>query len=404
MRFREEWTFIWPWNYRLTVYSIGTMKKTILSLGICAVLTSASVWAGKTDIEQVYTLEKDYPVQKVEATPTDVPVKNVVFMIGDGMGMSHVFTAWAANKGKLNLENCPVTGLAKTWCSNKLVTDSAAAGTALATGHKTTYGTVGMTPDGKKLDSLVDDAAGMGKSTGVVVTCDLTDATPASFCANAPHRSKAWDIAACFPESGADFIFGGGSAKFENRPDGRDLFAEMKKAGYAVARSWEETDAVKSGKVFSAVDKGNLAKPSDRGNVLEKATMKAIDLLSGNDKGFFLMVEGSKIDKEAHANNLPVMLDEVFDFDRTVGKVLDWASRHPGTLVVITADHNTGGLTMIGGDKEKGEVTCKFSTGNHNETVVPVYAYGAGSGAFTGVYENTDISNRIRDALKSGNN
>ncbi|WPX40775.1 alkaline phosphatase [Akkermansia sp. N21116] len=378
------------------------MKKTLLSLGLCAAMAYASAWAAKVDIEQVYTFEKDYPVKAVAAVPSDVPVKNVIFMIGDGMGMHHVFTAWAANKGKLNLEHCTVTGLAKTWCTDKLITDSAASGTALASGSKTTYGTVGMTPDGKKLDSLVDDAAGMGKSTGVVVTCDLTDATPAAFCANAPNRSQAWDIAACFPTSKADFIFGGGSAKFEGRPDGRNLFAEMKKAGYTIARNWEETDAVKEGRVFAVVDKGNLAKPSERGDVLEKAVMKAIDILAGNKKGFFLMVEGSKIDKEAHANNLPVMLDELYDFDRTVGKVLSWASQHPGTLVVITADHNTGGLTLIGGDKEKGEVKCKFSTGNHNEVAVPVYAYGAGSGVFTGVYENTEICNRIREALKNG--
>lgn len=378
------------------------MKKTLLSLGLCAAMAYASAWAAKVDVEQVYTFEKDYPVKAVAAVPSDVPVKNVIFMIGDGMGMHHVFTAWAANKGKLNLEHCTVTGLAKTWCTDKLITDSAASGTALASGCKTTYGTISMTPDGKKLDSLVDDAAGMGKSTGVVVTCDLTDATPAAFCANAPNRSQAWDIAACFPTSKADFIFGGGSAKFEGRPDGRDLFAEMKKAGYTIARNWEETDAVKEGRVFAVVDKGNLAKPSERGDVLEKAVMKAIDILAGNKKGFFLMVEGSKIDKEAHANNLPVMLDELYDFDRTVGKVLFWASQHPGTLVVITADHNTGGLTLIGGDKEKGEVKCKFSTGNHNEVAVPVYAYGAGSGVFTGVYENTEICNRIREALKNG--
>ncbi len=378
------------------------MKKAILSLGLCATMVYASAWAGKVDVEQVYTLEKDYPVHQVAAAPSDVPVKNVIFMIGDGMGMHHVFTAWAANRGKLNLENCPVTGLAKTWCSDKLITDSAASGTALATGHKTTYGTVGMAPDGKKLDSLVDDAAGLGKSTGVVVTCDLTDATPSAFCANAPKRSLAYDLAACFPTSKADFIFGGGSSKFEGRPDGRDLFDEMKKGGYTVARNWDETAAIQKGKVFSVVDKGNLAKPSERGDVLEKAVLKALDMLSSNDKGFFLMVEGSKIDKEAHANNLPVMLDELYDFDRTVGKVLSWASQHPGTLVVITADHNTGGLTLIGGDKEKGEVKCKFSTGNHNEVAVPVYAYGAGSGVFTGVYENTEICNRIREALKAG--
>ena len=110
------------------------MKKTLLSLGLCAAMAYASAWAAKVDVEQVYTFEKDYPVKAVAAVPSDVPVKNVIFMIGDGMGMHHVFTAWAANKGKLNLEHCTVTGLAKTWCTDKLITDSAASGTALASG------------------------------------------------------------------------------------------------------------------------------------------------------------------------------------------------------------------------------------------------------------------------------
>lgn len=366
-------------------------------------MVAMSIWAhaAQTDETQTYRMPQDYAVQKIGPAVVNVPVKNVIFMIGDGMGMHHVFAGWAANRGKLNLENCPVVGIAKTWCSNKLITDSAAAGTALATGHKTTYGTVGMSPDGKKLDSLVDYAARLGKSTGVVVTCDLTDATPASFCANAPKRSMAFDIAACYTNSGADFIFGGGAKNFENRPDGRNIFDEMKKAGYTTARTWDETANIASGRVFSVISDGNLPTPSQRGPVLKQATMKAIDLLSKNDKGFFLMVEGSKIDKEAHVHNLPVLMDELFDFDQTIGQVLQWASKHPGTLVVITADHNTGGLTVIDGNKEQGEIKCRFTTGGHNETAVPVYAYGADACSFTGIYENTELSQKILKALQS---
>lgn len=130
--------------------------------------------------------------------------------------------------------------------------------------------------------------------------------------------------------------------------------------------------------------------------------MKALDTLSRNPNGFFLMIEGSNIDKAAHSNNLEEMMEELLDFDRTAGAVLDWASKHPGTLVVITADHNTGAFALTGGSREQGEITGRFGSGSHDGVAVPVYAFGAGSGDFTGIYENTDIFNKIMNALKKG--
>lgn len=112
------------------------------------------------------------------------------------------------------------------------------------------------------------------------------------------------------------------------------------------------------------------------------------------------MIEGSNIDKAAHSNNLEEMMEELLDFDRTAGAVLDWAAKHPGTLVVITADHNTGAFALTGGSREKGEITARFGSGSHDGVAVPVYAFGAGSGAFTGIYENTAIFSKIMDAFK----
>ena len=133
---------------------------------------------------QRFILERPYPVTEIPEPDRSLPVTNVILMIGDGMGIHHLSAAWAANRGRLFIENCPVTGISKTWCADKLVTDSAAAGTAMATGTKTLYHRVAVCPRGNKLDSLVDKAADMGKSTGVIATCELNDATPASFCAN----------------------------------------------------------------------------------------------------------------------------------------------------------------------------------------------------------------------------
>ncbi len=143
---------------------------------------------------QRFILERPYPVTEIPEPDRSLPVTNVILMIGDGMGIHHLSAAWAANRGRLFIENCPVTGISKTWCADKLVTDSAAAGTAMATGTKTLYHRVAVCPRGNKLDSLVDKAADMGKSTGVIATCELNDATPASFCANNEKRSDAYGI------------------------------------------------------------------------------------------------------------------------------------------------------------------------------------------------------------------
>lgn len=351
---------------------------------------------------QQFTLEKEYPVNTIAQQNGNTPVSNVILMIGDGMGIHHLFAAGVANKGKLFIENCPVIGISKTRCTDKLVTDSAAAGTAMATGSKTLYHRVAVSPNGDKMDSLVDKAADMGKSTGVIATCELNDATPASFCSNNEERSHAYEIIGDYPTSRADFIFGGGSKYFTNRPDGRNIFQEMQAKGYKTAHSWEEAAPVSADKMLIVTAPGNLPPPSVRGNILGKATAKALNVLSRNPNGFFLMVEGSNIDKAAHRNNLEEMVEEVLDFDQTVGLVLEWASRHPGTLVVITADHNTGSFSLVGGDQQRGEIIAQYASHSHDDVAVPVYAYGAGCNAFSGIYENADIFHKIMDAFQKG--
>lgn len=378
------------------------MQTMFISRVACFLLISLSSVCLSVGADRKATIVQDYPIIDVNGTVEHVPVKNVIYMIGDGMGFSHIFTGWTANKGKLNLDRFPVTGMARTWSADNLITDSAAAGTALASGTKTTNGTIGMSPTGEKLNSLAVHAKGMGKSTGVVVTCDLTDATPAAFFAHVPKRKQSFDIAAFLPESGLDYVVGGGKSKFDKRPDGRDLLGEMKAKGYDVALDRAHLEGAKGNKICAILADKHLPVPEKRGNLLEKSVEKGLEVLSRNKNGFFMMVEGSMIDKSAHVMDLDLMLAELFDFDRAVGKVLKWAAAHPGTLVVVTADHHTGGLTLLGGDKAKGEVVCHFSSTNHNEVAVPVFASGAGAKVFTGVYENTDIPRKILEAMKSG--
>lgn len=352
----------------------------------------------RTDKVQTYVMENPYPVEKI-VPPTGTKVKNVILMIGDGMSLMHVYSAWTANRGKLYLENCEVTGLSKTYCANKLVTDSGAGGTAMAIGQKTNYHSVGVDVNGNPQPSLIKLAKQKGMSAGVAVTCRLWDATPADFCCHNTDRDNEDEIIADYVNCEADYVVGGGAKKFENRKDGRNIFKELEQKGYQIARSWEECKNLKSGKIFAVTDSVDTPLPAERGDRLAQSSLKGIELLSQNPNGFFMMIEGSQLDDYGHFNDLDLLMQETHDFDRTVGKILEWAAKDGETLVVVTADHETGGLTLIDGDKDKGEIKCKFSTTGHSGVMVPVYAFGPGSELFTGIYENTDIFHKIKSLL-----
>jgi len=324
-------------------------------------------------------------------------------MIGDGMGLVQVSAAWVANHGKLNIDNCTSTGFSRTWCANKLITDSGAAGTAMATGSKTNYHCISVDPQGNKLNSLTDLAHSSGLKTGIVVTCNLPDATPAVFCANNIDRDKEEEIAADYLNCNVDYLFGAGRERFNKRTDQRDLLAEMQQKGYQVCTTWDETSKIKQGKVFSVPEEGQLAYARERGDIFSKACLHAIGLLSQNKKGFFVMLEGSRIDDCGHFNDLPRLMEEVFDFDQSIGKVMQWAEKDGQTLVIVLADHETGGFTLLGGDIKTGNVSGTFSTKDHSGIMVPVYAYGPRAEEFSGIYENTEVFNKIAKLLNLKN-
>ncbi|MDD4489477.1 MAG: alkaline phosphatase, partial [Paludibacter sp.] len=162
-------------------------------------------------------------------------VKNVILIIGDGMGLSHISSAWVANQGKLNLDNFPVVGLSKTYSHNRLITDSGAAGTAIATGKKTNNYVVGVDTLGNPLTTIIDYAVKAGKKTGITVVCRLNDATPAAFAAHQTDRDLAEEIVSQYPASNIDYIAGGGMKYWRNRSDEKDMVEVMKQKGYAFA-------------------------------------------------------------------------------------------------------------------------------------------------------------------------
>lgn len=373
-------------------------KWIVICIMSVAIVGNGVAQNSRTDKVQTYVMENPYPVEKI-VPPTGTKVKNVILMIGDGMSLMHVYSAWTANRGKLYLENCEVTGLSKTYCANKLVTDSGAGGTAMAIGQKTNYHSVGVDVNGNPQPSLIKLAKQKGMSAGVAVTCRLWDATPADFCCHNTDRDNEDEIIADYVNCEADYVVGGGAKKFENRKDGRNIFKELEQKGYQVARSWEECKNLKSGKIFAVTDSVDTPLPAERGDRLAQSSLKGIELLNQNPNGFFMMIEGSQLDDYGHFNDLDLLMQETHDFDRTVGKILEWAAKDGETLVVVTADHETGGLTLIDGDKDKGEIKCKFSTTGHSGVMVPVYAFGPGAELFTGIYENTDIFHKIKSLL-----
>ena len=374
------------------------MKRQILLLVALLVNAYSGLFAQNTNM-QTYTMEHPYKVEKLKA-PKGKKVKNVILMIGDGMSLMDVYAAWVCNRGRLWLDNAQYIGLSATPCTDKLITDSGAGGTAFAKGHKTKKHAVRGEPERKTLTTIIDRAKRKGKDAGMAVTCRLWDATPADFCCHNINRDNEQEIVADYPTSGVDFAFGGGAKYFTNRKDGRNIFEELKNQGYYIARTWEELEKWKSGKVFCVPYEVDTPLPDERGDLLARATMKGISLMNQNKNGFFMMVEGSQLDDYGHFNQLDMLMKELHDFDRTIGEVMKWAAKDGETLVVVTADHETGGLTLHGGDLATGRIEAKFASTGHTGVMVPVYAFGPGAEEFTGFMDNTEIFWKIKKLMR----
>jgi len=345
-----------------------------------------------------YTVTEPYQTVSVQQ-PRSKRIKNIIVMIGDGMGLEQVSCGWVLNGGHLNLDNFPYTGFSRTYAVDRLITDSCAGGSALATGVKTKYYYMGVDPEGNPVQSALRRAQEKGMKTGVAVTCRINDATPLDFVGHSLDRDDEEVNAAQYVDSNVDFLTGGGIRFWQNREDGRDLVQEMVDKGYTFVDNREDLNKVHEGRVLGLFAPLEMEPSLDRGPVLEDCAMKAIELLD-NKKGFFLIIEGSSIDDWCHKKKVGYMAEELFDFDRTIGKVLEWAEKDGHTLVVVTADHATGGLTLLGGSLEERNVKVNFSTKGHNGILVPVFAYGPHAEEFVGVHENAEVGQIIRALLK----
>ncbi|MCE4047085.1 alkaline phosphatase [Bacillus sp. Au-Bac7] len=287
------------------------------------------------------------------AEPANGAPKNVILLIGDGMGMGQMEIASVFEHGKsggLFLQSLPYTALVKTYSANNNVTDSAAGGTAIAIGKKTNNGMIGLTPDGKEHPSILDVFKENGSKTGIVTTNSVTDATPASFTASVKDRwADQEEIAKQQLKNQIDVIMGGGSMYF-----GKDeaLVRKYKDLGYSLATTNEELAKMKGSKLLGLFASKHLSYKQDREELkskeptLSEMTNKTLETLAKGDKGFFAVIEGARIDHAAHSADLTGIWKETVEFDEAVKYCVEWAQKRNDTLVLVAADHETMGLSL----------------------------------------------------------
>ena len=324
---------------------------------------------------------------------------NVIYMIGDGMALPQVYAAMLASGEDMTFQQFPYIGVVDTHSASNDITDSAAGGTALASDHKTNNAMLGVNPDTIPVKTVFEALAEQGKKTGIVVTSYVTHATPAAFYAKVPHRKQYEDIAVQMAENPyINLIIGGGMKHFAQRKDSLDLIARMEnELGWKVYDNLTEVD-VTNQKYAVIADTNHMPKAADRGDFLPRAVKTALKTLDNAENGFFLMVEGSQIDFACHGNDSTWMMDEMLDFDYAVNVALDYAKEKGNTLVVVTADHETGGLTLPDPRGKYTNVVFDYSTGSHTCLPVLVYAYGPGAERFTGWMQNNELKAKIMNA------
>lgn len=401
--------FLLPLRRKISAH----MKKNILaSLAALALLCSSTI---------------------VDAKPT-----NVIYLIGDGMGFGAVSSLLLTSDELTGFEMAPVIGLNETGSANNYVTDSPAGGTALATGTRTCNGFLGVGPDSVQLESILKKAQKMGKKTGIVVNTTLTEATPGAFYAGVTSRKESYKIAQQFTESGVDIAIGAGLTAFINRPDSIDMTAVLINKGYDVYLDWKQVINTQSEKfvgilqmsdvhrrnkpsstkagaadgaevclaaqLAASADDSDTTRFSEPDLYLEKASIKAIEQLSKNaPKGFFLMIESAIIDGYGHNNDAEGMVAEMQEFNRTLLALIDYVNKHPNTLLVVTADHETGGTAVSYKTHPVNQpqgMQLSFSTKGHSGTVVPIFAYGKGAEKFAGIFKNKEIPGIIESIMK----
>lgn len=346
------------------------------------------------------------PVEAKDKAPKNEKVKNVILIIGDGMGLGASASLMVARDfGQTCFDRAQYAAIVKTYSANNKATDSAAASTAIATGNKTNNGMLGMLPDSTKPASIAALAKEKGLATGIVVTSYVLDATPGGFYAHVKNRREKSRIAEDLIAFRPDVVVGGGRKYFtQEKYTAVNLVDKAVGEGFTYVSSPEEFYSTWTTPLLGLIDEGGKVEATETDQeLLSQLSSHTWEILEKNKKGFFSMVEGSLIDYASHGNNPDEMLWYLEEFDNVVNAAFDYADTHKGTLVLVTADHETGGVALVPGDrdytKSESGISVKYSSTGHTASPVILYAYGASSWKFGGVYENTDIFKRIKEVL-----
>jgi alkaline phosphatase len=342
-------------------------------------------------------------VVQPDDTISFTPPKNIILMIGDGMGLTQITAGMYLNGNKLNLEEFKFIGLHKPYSSNNLVTDSAAGATAFACGVKTYNGAIGVDSQGKPVTTIMEEAEEAGMATGIVVTCSITHATPACFYAHEKDRSMTEEIAADLLKVDLDFFVGGGTKYFARRKDEQNLLPALIEKGYVITSAFQQDFndlTIDFSKNFGYFTADSEPLPFSQGrDYLPQASRTAVTYLSSQpEKGFFLMIEGAQIDWGGHANDSDYIISEMIDFDNAIGEMLNFAKEDGETLIIVTADHETGGYAINPGSRID-SIVPDFTTDKHTAALIPVFAYGPGAELFSGIYENAAIYHKMKRVL-----
>lgn len=368
------------------------LRSLRLLLGLCAL----------TFVTNQCSAPKPY-ILDIESITFAKQPKNIILLIGDGMATAQVSAhIYWQGVGTSAFEQFPVLGFHKSHAYDYRVTDSAAGATAFACGQKAFIGAIGVVPpDNRPCKSILEELSERGYATGMVTTCTATHATPACFISHRELRAFTEEIATEYAKTPFDCLISGGENLFSKRYDGLNLVDSFRKKGYVVKRGTQFSGLPLDGSRPFVNFTHEMEPPTASAGrtYLPKATQIACDFLQKrSEKGFFLMVEGSQIDWACHTNDRTWLKAEMADFDNTVKAALAFAASNGETLVIVTGDHECGGLSLTQAPGKMG-FTPTFSTKMHTAAMVPVYAFGPQSDLFSGIFENTEIYFKIRAAL-----
>ena len=375
------------------------MKKLVLIIALfIAIAYFISINQNKLKVEYIPIGTQVTKTLEIASFNTAAKPKNVILIIGDGTGLNQITLSRIATGGadhRLAIDQMPFVGNSLTHSYNNIYTDSAASATSWAAGIKTKNKFLSITPDGKAVPTIPEILSNKGYISGLVATSSITHATPAAFYAHIDSRYKEKEIASQLLESPIQLSFGGGLEFFDiaKVQESNLLITDMKEL--------DGVDFLKAKKVLGLFDEDGIKRSSNKPTQLQmtKAALEFLSLKASSNScnGFFLMSEGSQIDWASHDNDAATMVVEFKDFDQTIAMAMDFVTSNKETLLLVTADHETGGLQIL--SQKDDMVKVQWGTGSHTSIPVGVYAYGPGAHKFTGLMDNTDIHHMILDAI-----